>query len=290
MQVWLEQHPEQRPVVEEARRLVAGMSFRVREPKVDTDQLWSRIQASSQQAAVVRPMGSRRRFLYIAGSAAAALALLLFVIFGLDQSTKIQTAYAEHRAYVLPDRSNIQINAGSELSHDETGRNIKLEGEAYFEVQKGESFTVNTPLGQVQVLGTRFNVFSREDRFYVQCTEGRVQVTARNDKEGVILTAGMACELMPNGKLEVVSPVGNETNIGWLDNIYRFDNTALANVFAELERQFDVEIEVDDAIAAIPHTGFFTGENLDTALYQVCYPQALEYSIEGKRVRVKEEE
>ncbi|MCB0632331.1 MAG: FecR domain-containing protein [Saprospiraceae bacterium] len=289
MEAWLDQYPAQRPAVEEARRLVAGMSFQVRRPEVDTDQLWSRIQTSNRQTAAVVPIRSRRRFLYMAGSAAAAVALLLFVIFGLEPSGKVTTDYGEHLAHVLPDQSNVQINAGSTLSYDKSGREIELEGEAYFEVTKGEHFRVSTDLGQVQVLGTKFNVFSREDRFYVQCTEGRVQVTAPGDREGMVLTAGMACELNTAGTLDTVPPVDNDSNIGWLENIYRFKKRPLAEIFAELERQFNVRVEVSDKIASQVHTGFFTGESLESALYQVCYPQALSYKIEGKQIRIKED-
>lgn len=288
MEAWLDRFPGQRPVVDEARRLVSGMSFQPREPKVDTAQLWNRIQTSSRQPAIEKQIPGRRRFLYIAGSAAAAVALVLFVVFGLGQSTTIKTNLGEHLAHVLPDQSNVRINAGSVLSYDKTGREIELEGEAYFEVQKGERFSVQTPLGQVQVLGTQFNVFSREDRFWVQCTEGRVQVTAPNDREGVILTAGMACELQTDGSLKMVAPLGDESNIGWLEDIYRFKNSRLSDFFSELERQFDVKVEADEAVLNLVQDGFFTAENLDSALQQICFPYNLTYTVDGREVRIEQ--
>jgi len=51
----------------------------------------------------------------------------------------------------------------------------KLFGKAYFDVDKGKTFTVKTDLGTVQVLGTRFDVESRDSIFKVVCYEGSVK-------------------------------------------------------------------------------------------------------------------
>lgn len=284
---WLKEHPHKRAEVEEARVLVNSVQFRPVKPAVDTDQLWKRIQASKEEPAVVRPIGGRRRFLFgIAGAAAAAIALVLFIVFGMDSATRVSTSNQQHLAVTLPDQSEVQLNAGSSLAYDESGRQIKLEGEAFFAVEKGRTFTVETELGKVEVLGTQFNVFSRKDRFRVQCTEGRVQVTVPGDLEGVILTRGMACTLSENGRLEVENLSGIEAEVAWLQDIYHFNNQPLREVFAEMERQFDVEIEADEDILTINHVGSFEGTRLDSALFQVCYPHNLQSSVEGKKVNI----
>jgi ferric-dicitrate binding protein FerR (iron transport regulator) len=58
------------------------------------------------------------------------------------------------------------LNAASKLSFNEKKwadqRALTLEGEAFFKVQKGQTFSVNTTAGVITVLGTQFNVKERK--------------------------------------------------------------------------------------------------------------------------------
>jgi transmembrane sensor len=292
-QAWLDVYPNKRPVVAEARRLVQNLKFSPEVANIDKDQLWNRIKASSQKEAIVKPINSRRRFLFgLGGAVAAAIALVLFIIFGLDSSQTIQTAFGEQVAQVLPDQSRVRINADSRLTYDGSGRQLKLEGEAYFEVTKGESFTVETPLGKVEVLGTEFNVFSRGDQFRVECTEGKVRVTTPGDQRGVTLLAATACFLNEEGKLTKILWKPEGPKVDWLDDVYRFKNQPLREVFAEMERQFDVEIATGESILSTAYTGAFDGKikgkGIRQALEEVCWPLNLDFSLQGKKVTIFE--
>ncbi|MCB4800365.1 FecR family protein, partial [Neotamlana laminarinivorans] len=93
---------------------------------------------------------------------AAVLVVLLtssyFLFFNNTKSFETQIAQTE--TFKLPDESEVILNAQSKLSFSkkewETNRNLKLQGEAFFKVTKGEKFTVNTKAGSIQVLGTQF--------------------------------------------------------------------------------------------------------------------------------------
>lgn len=289
-QTWLDRHPEKRALVEEAGRLVKSLQFQPAVPAVDKDKLWSRIQASAHEPAQVKPLVRRRALLVRIAGVAAAIAILLFVVFGIDRPHRLQTALMEQENLLLPDQSTVRLNADSRLSYDDSGRKIALDGEAFFAVQKGTDFVVNTPLGQVQVLGTKFNVFSRSGRFEVQCTEGRVKVTTSADPEGVILTPGMAAVANPSGDLSLLNLSGLEAEVDWLQDIYRFKDQPMRQVFEELERQYGVQITADEEIRSRPHTGFFVGGQLAKALEDVCWPQKLKFSIEGKQVLITDED
>ena len=85
-----------------------------------------------------------------------SIAASLIIIFGLytmfnPLTTKIETSFAEQRTISLLDGSEVIINARSEISYDEKdwseNRMISLNGEAFFKVEKGSTFTVNTSLG-----------------------------------------------------------------------------------------------------------------------------------------------
>ncbi|WP_321345795.1 FecR family protein [uncultured Draconibacterium sp.] len=70
----------------------------------------------------------------------------------------------------LPDGSLVWLNSGSKISYNNlfasNNREVNLEGEAYFEVQKDEdlAFVVNSGEIQVKVHGTKFNVEAFPDR------------------------------------------------------------------------------------------------------------------------------
>ena len=91
---------------------------------------------------------------------AAAASVLLFALWFLwpaSTTVTVTAAAGEQLMGMLPDQSMYTLNAGSELIYDsenwKSERKINLSGEAFFEVEKGEKFQVNTANGQVKVLG-----------------------------------------------------------------------------------------------------------------------------------------
>ena len=113
---------------------------------------------------------------------AASVALVMITVFQLFnlKSTETYTAVKGANLEVeLPDGSLAILNSESSLIIDEgsfesENREVELVGEAWFEVKKGSSFSVKASNGLVKVLGTSFNVYSREDEFEVICAEGKV--------------------------------------------------------------------------------------------------------------------
>lgn len=95
----------------------------------------------------------------------------------------------------LPDGSTVRLAGGSELSYAEDfteKRSVKLEGDAYFTVEKmaGAPFSVKTRDMTVTVLGTEFMLKSaaEHDRAEVSLFSGSVEVAAQDTV--VTLTPG----------------------------------------------------------------------------------------------------
>lgn len=287
---WLQQHPEQRATVEEARRLVLAISFTTAQPATDTQQLWERIQRSAQEETPVRQLSGYRRWGRWGAVAAAVVLLLVIALWGIDGDNTIRTGQAQHLTYVLPDETEIRLNADSEVAYRihrwKGSRHVEMVGEAFFSVTKGEPFVVETPVGTVEVLGTSFNVFSRRDSFHVLCTSGRVQVRTRTDAAGVQLTPGEQARLGPQGRLLKQTVSGLDAEVDWLTDIYRFKDQPMSAVFAEMERQFAIEIQSAEDIRQRLYTGFFVGTDLEEALQSVCWPQKLQYSRRGNKVTI----
>ncbi len=111
---------------------------------------------------------TKRRTLGIGRVLAIAATLLILVsafFFFPDSSTQISAPNGVEFSYDFQDGSSVKLNDGSSLSLKEknwaTSRSVSLTGEAYFEVEKNEApFIIDTRLGRVEVLGTKFNVRS----------------------------------------------------------------------------------------------------------------------------------
>jgi ferric-dicitrate binding protein FerR (iron transport regulator) len=92
-------------------------------------------------------------------------------------------AKGEHINYQLPDGSVIAMNAESKISFNRNKfmkkRFVEMEGEAFFNIQKGGPFTIRTKSADIHILGTSFNVYSRDQAFKVSCVTGKIKVTSR---------------------------------------------------------------------------------------------------------------
>tara|TARA_R110002051_G_scaffold189613_2_gene258848 strand:+ start:32182 stop:33093 length:912 start_codon:yes stop_codon:yes gene_type:complete len=217
---------------------------------------------------------------------AAAVALLFtgtYFYFN-SQSNTVETALAENTSLLLPDASEVLLNADSELSytekHWETNRDIKLQGEAFFKVAKGQQFTVATANGRVQVLGTQFNVKSRKDFFEVTCYEGLVRVSY--DRKTIELPAGTSF-LVLYGKVIDSQPT-KMLEPSWIRNESTFKSIPLSFVLNELERQYNVTIDAKKIDLSTLFTGSFSHKDLDLALRSICQPTQLNFNLEGNKV------
>lgn len=214
------------------------------------------------------------------------IALSIYFIFPNETPTTVIAQNGTTQEAILPDNSEILINAGSTISYLDKKwdkkRTIKLEGEAYFKVAKGKTFSVETAGGIVKVLGTEFNVKSRKNYFEVTCFEGLVAVEYQN--ETFKLTAGNSIGFI-NGTLkkEKVS----EISPNWSNYRSVFQSVPYFQVIEELERQYNIKIEYPSTLTNPFFTGSFTHKNIESALQAITIPLNLSYEITGNKVKLK---
>ncbi|TNF27090.1 MAG: iron dicitrate transport regulator FecR, partial [Bacteroidetes bacterium] len=141
-------------------------------------------------------------------AAAAAIVLLLSTTAFLRFYTEsVTTPAGLHSSVSLPDGSTVELNAATELSYHpywwRFNRSVKMEGEAFFEVVKGSSFSVVSENGTTTVLGTSFNINSRENGYTVFCKTGKVSVEHESSK--VVIAPNESAELQANGELQKIT-------------------------------------------------------------------------------------
>ncbi len=204
----------------------------------------------------------------------------LFYLLFSDGIVRFETIGGENMQIELPDASAVVLNAASEISYDKDRwadeRRIELKGEAFFDVKKGSSFQVVTSTGTITVLGTEFNVRQRAGHFEVYCFEGSVQViTAAYNNT---LTAGDHFQLLGN-RMEVLR--NERSQPGWMEDSSSFNRVPLRLVIEELERQYDIKVEINGDRASSLFTGGFVHGDLNAALQAITRPFDLEFSIQS---------
>ena len=196
----------------------------------------------------------------------------------------------EKKEVVLPEESAVTLNAESSITYRDKSfnqdRELYLEGEAFFKVQKGSTFTVHTDYGTVTVLGTSFNVIARDGRFEVTCYTGKVKVES-SPKEQQIITAGESATRSKSDKklnrstFEVIADTPD-----WMEGKFSYENQPLVDVISELERQYDINVKLEAGLKDLKYTGLFESGNLDSALYLITWPLHLKSSTKGKTVTI----
>ncbi|MCE7996257.1 MAG: hypothetical protein HEP71_30025 [Roseivirga sp.] len=290
----LETSPEEREEMERIIALTESLDVPANKTKAAAwDELMSNIneEAEDNERVLIPEQKSTSRWLIQAISVAALLVIGYFSL--IDDNNQglvnFNTATAEIITETLPDQSQVTLNAGSFLFYDSddwsTSREVSLKGEAFFEVTRGSTFTVNTDLGKVTVLGTSFNVYNRDTDFNVACFTGSVQVNM--DASQVVLKPGQKATIDKQSGRLVVQDFNPQLSATWRIGEFYFDAVELTKVIKELERQFDIKIEVTGDISDRFYSGFFSTQNLAEALQLVFVPMGLSSQINGNTVTVE---
>jgi len=216
-------------------------------------------------------------------AAVFVLGIGLYFTFFNTSVTTIETDIAQNKTITLPDNSTVILNAKSILTYSNKNWNynkkVSLDGEAYFKVAKGETFVVETTNGKVTVLGTAFNVKSREDIFEVSCYEGLVNVS--HNATSINLAASNTYRIYAGAiSFEKMA----YTNPSWINNKSIFKSVKLIHVLNELERHYNIKIVSDKINTNIIFTGSFALNDLDTALQSITLPLQLGYTKENNKV------
>lgn len=239
-------------------------------------KLKSRLQEQPEKTATVRRLSSMRIW-----AIAAALALLLVVTYLIvPQDTRLRTAFGEQKELTLPDGSQVLLHANSQLRYDPDTwaeeRTLRLEGEAYFEVTPGASFRVMTESGQVQVLGTSFNVRSRDEVLDVTCYTGKVEVTGQ---EATQLTPGMLVRLEAGVRTRLEQKE-LPSQPAWLQGITELNDVPLQEALAELRHVFGMRINYDATSNYPRYNGAFPHSDAAAAVRLVLEPLGIVYTYE----------
>ena len=286
-QFFLHQHPHQAEAVAQARQIVIETNRHFDKRKASPAQIEDAYQKTMQAARrrqPVIPLHHRRPWQVAATVAllVAATAVLGYRAFVQNHTlslTEYRTDYGQQQTILLPDGSTVQLNADSKLILDEdwdadTRREVWLEGEAYFSVEKKPvtqaKFVVHAEQLTVEVLGTQFNVNTKEEATQVTLDEGKIKLSATDDNQ-----ATGAVTMVP-GEIALFSNTTQEINIqrtdtrgysSWKDGYLTYEEARLAEVLDDVHHTFGYTIVVQDSLLLNETiTGALSARDLDALL------------------------
>lgn len=247
---WVTAGADQKAMAVTARTLVLSVT---QQPTTtaDTDEAWQQLAKHLSTPSAKRRVMRRRWY-----SVAASL-LLLISAYGLWQynqdtpTVQLATQYGESQSITLMDGTIVTLNANSEFTYPENWqrsaeREVWLEGEAFFEVAHNpeQPFIVHTTTGDIEVLGTSFEVSDRPKNFAVTLVEGSVQFR--------LPTSSKTVRLRPSEQLRIINDtlsmqrVDTEAATAWRFNRMEFKNTPMAEIISQMEDDFGWKIDMDN--------------------------------------------
>lgn len=146
----------------------------------------------------------------------------------------------------LSDGTNVWINSCSSIEYPalftDKRRYVKLEGEAYFEVAYNEEkpFIVQTQQGDVEVLGTSFNIeaYPYDNSFITSLMDGSVKIK-RNNRYFVLEPNQLAH--LKDGQL-YVEPIIDYNIYRWKEGLICFTEESFTNILKKFEKYYDIKI------------------------------------------------
>jgi len=197
-----------------------------------------------------------------------AATLLVLIAAGaymwLRLSTTTLEAGSSVVAYTLDDGTCVTLSPHSTLSYRKADcRTVAMTGHIYFQVRHDEQhpFDIEGAMSHVRVLGTQFDVAEAVSRSEVFVTQGRVLFTAKNVKEGVVLTRGMKASLLRGALKPVRTGVADINRVAWATHQFHFDGTPVNEALRVLSHYYGVQYTVSDSSKCL--TGDFSTADKD---------------------------
>jgi ferric-dicitrate binding protein FerR (iron transport regulator) len=154
----------------------------------------------------------------------------------------------------LPDGSKIYLNRNSEFGYRENfgehGRNVKLTGEAFFEISPDVSkpFIIDAGKARVKVVGTTFNVITnnKESEVEVFVKTGKVLVSDNSGSQSIQLDPGYVGTVSSKAAVKTVN--SNPNYLSWKTSYLYYTDQKLSVVFNDLKRVYNMDIVANDPL------------------------------------------
>ena len=259
---YLKEYPNQSGNIEEARQIILETHhfFRKESESIafPKDDFKERLKETFRESKKEIPLKSSSRNFKIYKLAAAACMLFVvaaawyFIQFNTQDKVEYFTGNGEWKEVILPDGSKAELNANTQLSITKEwkpgeDRKVWLKGEAFFKVTKKPStnakFTVVTKDLEVEVLGTSFNVNTRNQHTEVFLEEGKITLNLDEQKEQIEPGEFISYS---QEKKQIIKRYKKteEIHSNWKDGILKIDDATIKIILNEIESIYGIDLIV----------------------------------------------
>ena len=235
--------------------------------------------------------------------------------------SSVATKNGNRTNIVLPDGSQVWLNAGSNLDYNNADfnkevREVSLNGEAYFDVVKNaeKPFIIHTKKMDIKVIGTAFNVRSYNDDKIAEASliRGTIEVTLKDRKDQKII-------LKPNEKISVVNEEPKQDikpekvnlvkaknvlipqivvkeikpnptyniigEIAWTQNKLYFEDETFEDIGHLMERWYGKKVTIaNESLKSVHYTGNFENETMEEVLSYLKLSKSFNFRIGNDNV------
>ncbi|WP_134088777.1 FecR family protein [Olivibacter sp. XZL3] len=209
----------------------------------------------------------------------------------------IQTPRGGQFQLVLPDGTQVQLNAASSLrypsSFGDKERVVELVGEAYFDVARASRrpFKVKTMSQTIEVLGTQFNVNTNNIRFvYTTVVTGAVRVNLSKQIQrsfSHIVNAGQESIIdVQTGEMHLIS-ADLRRALAWKNGYFIFDNDTIQDIMEQIARWYNVEVSYEPGVTGKRFGGIYSKDKDFLELLKgLELTGGVHFKIDGRRITV----
>ena len=205
----------------------------------------------------------------------------------------IQTPRGGKYQLVLSDGTVVWLNAASSLrfpvAFKGKQRLVELNGEAYFEVKKGEKpFRVSLQNGaQIEVKGTAFNVKAYVDEALLKATlfEGKINFLMQ-DKAQALVPGQQIRVSYEQPEIQVVGDVDLEEEIAWKNDLFIFKGMDVKSIMREISRWYDIDVVYKGKRNPETFSGIVSRKSNLSQVLKIMEEGGVRFEIEGRTIVV----
>ena len=261
------------------------------EEEIDVDKAWNKVSSKMNEN---RFRIMRYSFIKVAAVALIILGIGSVAIYlnnsgSFSKKISASTSIGEKNIVVnLPDGSKISLNRNSVLTYRENfgkkNRNVKLTGEAFFEIAPDASrpFIIDAGKANVRVVGTSFNVITNntESEVEVYVKTGKVIMSDKSGSQSIALEPGFVGKMDSKTSAKTLNEDLNY--LSWNTGLLVYAGQKLNVVFNDLKKVYNMDIVADDpSILENPWHSPIDNATEDTIIQLICASFNLSYTKDG---------
>ena len=299
LEEWINHSPENASLYKDIEKLKLSLQLLEKIEKVDSDAGLERIRQ------LIRKRNRPVNVFRILRNIAAALFIPLLVystFYSLSSSKKVNYSLLTETVVpngvrskiTLPDGSTVWLNSGSKLQYpstfNEKARNVKLTGEAFFEVKKNPLWPFKVEMGKIGVVvkGTSFSCMAYPEENIIETTvvTGKVGMISngKTEKEFEVLMPNAQVTYNKDNNTYVKKVVDASRYIAWRNGKLVFNDEPFAQVVRKINNWFNVKIEIQDKeLLDYKYKATFVNESL----YQILELLKMTAPIQYRFIKAK---